>query len=132
MTESSTIAASGASVKSPIPTATLVPVPCAPWCRDGDGHTDAWHQEDQYCSSEGETFELDAEPLNTLPKPTGERLAWKQSLETYLSRDAWSTRTLVNVSRNGCTAIHLTPAEAIALGESLARIGRQAESSDIG
>ena len=128
MTESSTTTKPSTSVGSPIPTQTLGPIPCAPWCRDADGHTDAIHQEDQYCSSGGETIELDAEPLSTLLTPSGERLAWKQTLETYLSRDAWSTRALVNVSRNGCAAVHLTPAEAIEMGEILTRLGRQASA----
>lgn len=129
MTESSTIQTEAASAESLTlgATATLPPVPCAPWCRDGSGHTDVTDQEDQWCSTEGETIELDAEPLSTLPRPSGERLAWKQTLETYLSRDAWSTRTLVNVSRNGETAIHLTPSEAVELGGILSRLGEQAQ-----
>ena len=34
------------------PQSTLPPVDCAPWCQDGDGHTDEHFPDDQYCSSE--------------------------------------------------------------------------------
>lgn len=29
----------------------LPPVECAPWCVDGDGHADAGHTDDQWCTS---------------------------------------------------------------------------------
>lgn len=105
---------------------TLPPTPCAPWCHDGSGHTDADHPEDQWCGTHSEGVELDAEPLSTFTTKDGDKLAYKQSLDAYLSRAGWSTRTLVNLTHNGLTAIHLTPAEAVTLGEILTRLGRLA------
>ena len=109
-----------------VSTATLPPTICAPWCRDAVGHIDAWHPEDQWCGTWSEGVKLDAAPLVTYSSEPGERFTGKHALDAYLSRDAWSTRTLVNVTYDGSTAIPLTPAEAIPIGEILTRLGHLA------
>lgn len=107
--------------------ATLPPVVCADWCRDGNGHPDAWHPSDQYCTTDGQRIELEAEPLVT-GTYAGTHYIDKPCLDVYLSREAYSIRALIHLSHNEETGPKLTPSEAIALGEILVRLGREAQA----
>jgi hypothetical protein len=107
-----------ASVGSPIPK--LPPVDCTGWCTSEDGHADASHPDDQYCISDDEQIYLTAEKLVEYDKGR----YGLGSLETYLSREAYSTRTLFRVSHNEGVEgnITLTRDEAMALRDALDKL----------
>ena len=88
--------------------ATLPAVECAPWCEADDGHTDAWHVEDQWCRSDQHRSDLTAEPLNTHKG----KVEGRSYLHTHMGREAYSTRTLVHLSHNDGPTANLTIDEA--------------------
>jgi hypothetical protein len=96
----------------------LPPVDCAGWCRSEDGHADARFIEDQYCVSDVNRFPLTAEKL----------VEWDEGqfgltfLETYLLREAYSTRTLFRVTHSEEAGVTLTRDEALALREALDKV----------
>lgn len=115
MTEVSTRTPVAASAESLIPV--LPPVDCTGWCESEDGHVTALHPDDQYCISRMDRIYLAAEKLVEYDK--GKRgLGY---LETYLLREAYSTRTLFRVLHNDGEggSITLTRDEATALRDAL-------------
>lgn len=115
------------ALTSTVELATLPAIPCTAWCEDGDGHPHAVHPEDQWCSTDPGEIELSAEPLSTFTTEDGSRLSFKHTLAAYLSREAWSTRTLVNLTSNSGTAIVLTEPEAAQLINALAHLLLQSQ-----
>jgi len=106
------------------PRTTLPAVECAPWCDEGDGHTDERFVSDQTCSNKTQRLELTSEPL----------LMWEGKVECRaflhfgLHRDAYSTRTIVDLIHNEEHDIHLTLDEAESLGRDLLELVRQARA----
>jgi hypothetical protein len=102
----------------------LPPVVCEPWCRDGSGHTDAFHVDDQWCSSEAET----RVPL------TRERLiqvnddVWALDDLRVAAQREFEGRPYVVLSRGDLQGVNLTADEAIALGEALVTFGRMVQT----
>ena len=88
--------------------ATLPPVKCAPWCKDGTGHTDAHHPDDQWCHTRSTDVHLSAEKLVEYDKGDW-RLGY---VSAYAHRDAYSTRPLIEVVHNDLAAMSLTVDEA--------------------
>ena len=118
MTTSSPLIPAAASAESPIPG--LPPVDCTDWCQSEDQHTDALHVDDQYCMSDAARIHLTAEKLVEYDKGS----YGLGFLETYMVREAYSTRTLFRVVHNedgGEGSITLTRDEALALRDALDR-----------
>ena len=90
------------------------PVEYAPWCRDGSGHTNALHPDDQACISDEHTVELTTEPHV--------RLAARINLETlemYLLRERDARRTTIEISKRDIPIASLRLDEALELGRIL-------------
>jgi hypothetical protein len=114
MSESSTFATPAASTGSAI-SATLPPVKCASWCRDGSGHTDARHPDDQWCATES----VDV-PLTTVPMMEMGEGEWALDyLNVYVDRDPGRVVGSVQLNRGGGVSTPLTPAEARTLAHAL-------------
>jgi hypothetical protein len=47
----------------------LPAVECTPWCRDGDGHTDELHPEDQWCHADVQIVRLSRMPMHNFKLP---------------------------------------------------------------
>ena len=94
---------------------TLPAVECAPWCRDGRGHTAAFERDDQACISDEHTVELTTEPHVRLAGASTQL----ETLEVYLlrERDAWSST--IEVSKGDIPIASLTLNEALELGRIL-------------
>jgi hypothetical protein len=100
----------------------LPPVQCAPWCEDGDGHTNARHVDDQWCSSTENRVSLTRTPMVLLCDDS-----WRLDyVTTYLVRDAYEVGARINLSRGEDAGVYLTPDEARELGETLIRLAEQA------
>lgn len=112
------------SISEYVPTMTLPAVECAPWCQDGDGHTDALFVGDQFCMSETQRLELRAEQLQGF----GQDEYGRSVLDVALSRKAYSTRTLVDLVHSDRHQISLTIDEAEALAAELDRLVKAARS----
>lgn len=84
----------------------LPPIVCAPWCREGDGHAAAWHQDDQWCCSEGAVTQLTRMPLRHY-----ELEAWLDNLLVHLARE-YEGSAYVCLSHDGDPAIKLSLDEA--------------------
>ena len=97
------------------------PVVCEPWCRDGNGHTDAHFVEDQWCSSESEArVPLTREKLVQIDE--GE---WALDDMRVSAMREFEGRPFVALARGEALAVaNLTPAEAIELGEALIAYGQ--------
>lgn len=124
MSTSSTTATPAASPT--LATPGLPPVECADWCAygDGNGHAGARHVEDQACMSRSDRVDLTAMRL------VGEYPDnYRDNLRAYLLREAYSTRTTVELVHDEMRIGSLTGSEAIALGELLIRHGEQAEAT---
>ena len=107
---------------SPQTTTTLAPIDCEPWCTQGDGHTDARHPGDQFCTGADARVNLTRHPL--LEGGDG---TWDQDhMRLYLLRENDARTTTVELCHNEQTGVSLTPAEAIALGHALVRAGQRA------
>jgi hypothetical protein len=94
---------------------TLPAVGCAPWCRDGKGHTAAIDQDDQACISDEHIVELTTEPHVRLAGASTQL----ETLEVYLlrERDAWSST--IEISKGDIPIASLTLNEAFELGRIL-------------
>jgi hypothetical protein len=100
---------------SPAPAA-LPAVSCAPWCLDGDGHTDAPFPEDQVCRGETVEVELSHRPLVQVDEDTWAR----ETVHLYLLRHPGALRTSVEMYRGELgETVSLTVEEADALGHAL-------------
>jgi hypothetical protein len=95
-------------------THTLAAIECTPWCRDGDGHVNALHPEDQACISEEHIVELTTEPLIRFAGAST-HLA---TPETYLLREP-DDGTNVELSKGDVPVASLTLDEALELGRIL-------------
>lgn len=96
--------------------ATLQPVACAPWCVDGDGHTDAPFPEDQVCRGATVEVALSHRPLIEVDADTWVR----ETVHLYLLRHPGALRTSVEMYRGELgETVSLTLDEADALGQAL-------------
>jgi hypothetical protein len=94
----------------------LPPVECTPWCREGDGHVDEWHPDDQQCDSAGHVIALSKVPL--VPMSDGARC--RDWLEVHLARDS-AGRTEIRVQNEVTIGflLKMTPGEARLLAAAL-------------
>ena len=76
-------------------TRALAAVECTPWCRDGSGHTDALHPDDQACISDEHTVELTTEPHMRLAGASTNL----ETLEMYLLREHDARSTTIEISK---------------------------------
>ena len=105
-------------------TQALQAVECAPWCRDGNGHTNALQADDQACISEEHTVELSTEPLVRLAGASTQ-LA---TLETYLLRERDAVNSSIELSKGDIPVASLRLDEAIELGRILTGMALAARS----
>jgi hypothetical protein len=105
---------------------TLPPVECTSWCRKGDGHTDAKHPDDQYCSSQQRVVTLSHHPLLEVGASTSIR----DVLTAQLHRDAGAATAHVSVAHNDLSTLELSPDEARRLGSALLRLAETAGDYD--
>lgn len=95
----------------------LPPIECAPWCEDGNGHTDAHHPDDQYCIANGQDIELMREaPEQITPGGT----YYRRTLSTSMQRDPFA-EPFVTVGVDGLFDVKLTRDESKALRKALER-----------
>lgn len=95
---------------------TLPAVQCTPWCRDGDGHTDAWHPGDQYCISESRQVALTRQPLI---EGYGEGLQMLDFLSVGSIREHDARNAFIDLSHGDSVGVKLSPAEALELARVL-------------
>ena len=93
----------------------LPAVECAPWCRDGKGHTSALERDDQACISDEHTVELTTEPHVRLAGASTQ-LA---TLEVYLLRERDVRSSTIEVSKGDIPIASLMLGEALELGRIL-------------
>jgi len=104
-----------AQTEAPAP-ASLPPVVCAPWCVDGDGHTDARFPEDQVCRGETVEVELSHRPLVQVDEDTWAR----ETVHLYLLSHPGALRTTVEMYRGELgETVSFAVDEAEALGQAL-------------
>ena len=96
-------------------TQALAAVECTPWCRDGSGHTNALHPDDQACISDEHTVELTTEPHVRLAGAS----TILETLEMYLLREHDARSTTVEVSKGDIPVASLRLDEALELGRIL-------------
>jgi hypothetical protein len=96
-------------------TQALPAVECAPWCRDGKGHTDALDIDDQACMSEEHIVELTNEPLVRLAGASTQL----GTLEAYLLREHDERSTTIEISKSDIPVASLRLDEALELGRIL-------------
>ena len=95
----------------------LPPVDCAPWCEDGDGHTDrVLHPRDQYCASVDYSVPMTREPL---VEGTEEGTRELDTLRAYLIRERFEAEAHIELGRGDMAGVELTPAEALELARVL-------------
>ena len=94
---------------------TLPAVDCAPWCRDGKGHTAALERDDQACISDEHTVELTTEPRVRLAGASTQL----ETLEAYLLREHDPRRTTIEISKGDIPIASLRLNEALELGRIL-------------
>ena len=93
----------------------LPAVECAPWCRDGNGHTKAVEPDDQACISDEHTVELSTEPLARFAGAST-RL---ETLEAYLLRERDAVSPSIELSKGDIPVASLKLEEALELGRIL-------------
>ena len=91
---------------------TLPAVECAPWCRDGKGHTAALERDDQACVSDEHTVELTTEPRVRLAGASTQL----ETLEVYLLRECDARSSTIEVSKGDIPIASLRLEEALKLG----------------
>jgi Domain of unknown function (DUF6907) len=96
-------------------TQAMVAVDCAPWCRDGSGHTTALHPDDQACISDEHTVELSTEPHVRLAGASTQM----ETLEMYLLRERDAQSASIEISKGDIPIASMKLDEAIALGRIL-------------
>lgn len=105
-------------------TQTLPAVECAPWCRDGNGHTNALQPDDQACISEEHTVELSTEPLVRLAGASTQL----ETLEAYLLREPDTLSSSIELSKGDIPVASLKLDEALELGRILTGMALAARS----
>ena len=105
-----------------IPSLTLPPVGCTPWCGKGDGHTGAVHPDHQCCCSQERVVLLSPHPLLEV----GASRSLRDYLTAQLHRDAGAATAHVLVAHNDLSAFQLSPDEARQLGSALLRLAKTA------
>lgn len=95
---------------------TLPPVECTSWCQDGNGHTTAWHPQDQACMSETQRVSLlRQEPLTGFSDGS----TMLDYLSAYLIRERFENEAFVQLGHNDQSVASLTQDEALELGQTL-------------
>lgn len=92
---------------------TLPAVQCTPWCEDRNGHTDAWHPDDQHCCSAEHRVTLSRMPLLTF----GEH-RWLDNVRVYLGREREGS-PYVHLGRDTNQGAELSMSEARELRDAL-------------
>ena len=90
----------------------LPAVECAPWCRDGMGHTTALERDDQACISDEHTVELTGEPHVRLAGASTQL----ETLEVYLLREPDAQSSTIEFSKGDIPIASLRLDEALDLG----------------
>ncbi|MEP7193176.1 MAG: hypothetical protein ABI903_09950 [Actinomycetota bacterium] len=105
-------------MSSVLPSPTVEPIICQPWCRHGDGHPDEKVREDQWCLGVEHRVLLSTEPTELQSGGSTE-----QHLTTYLSRHAndTSARVFIGHGEGPGRSATLEEARRFAL-EILARV----------
>ena len=94
---------------------TLPAVECAPWCRDGSGHTAALDPHDQACIGDEHSVELTTEPRVRLAGASTQL----ETLEVYLLRERDARSSTIEVSKGDVPIASLRLDEALELGRIL-------------
>jgi hypothetical protein len=110
------------------PAITLPAVDCAPWCRDGHGHTDAFHPDDQACMSETQSVDLTAMP----------RVMWqgkvegRDNLRAYILRERDARSATVELCHDDNSVASLTFDEVLEVAHILRTLVSIARGADKG
>jgi hypothetical protein len=96
----------------------LPPIACAPWCRDGSGHTNAQHPDDQYC----DTGYLVVELQRQSPEQISEGGAFHRHETTIALECDPFCEPHVSWYMTGASAGRLTIAEARQVGTHLVHL----------
>ena len=111
---------------SPAPTmapSTLPPVPCAAWCVDGTGHTDARFPEDQVCRGTTVDVELTRRPMVEVADGVWQH----ETIHLYLLRQPGAHTPEIQIYRGDLgESVALSVDEAEALGLSLVKSALEA------
>jgi hypothetical protein len=106
-------------MSSHLPSPSVEPIVCQPWCRDGDGHPDERMREDQWCLGVEHSVHLSTEPTEFLSDGNTRQ----PYLNAHLLRQANDTAPRVFIGHGGSSGKSATLEEARRFAlEILARV----------
>ena len=101
----------------------LPPIDCAPWCEDGNGHTDAEHPDDQSCVAGYVEFPFARGPQEVVK---GSGMFYPRSMTLSLQRDTFAD-PFVTLWQSGL--VELTATEARQVAEHLLHLADMVEAT---